>query len=161
VKNTRGEEVEGISLTAEAPPRLEGTEAHSTGISSVPWPGELIERETGKKQLLIHHAKYWMVLPPPNVGNGPGCLGTEIEFEEQEGASEKEAGDELAPLWVNGSKNGLKNSWMELDGQTGKTEKGFPITGRLISPTAGPGYFKAFPLLVGGLGGAWELITAE
>jgi hypothetical protein len=161
VKNTKGEEVEGIFATAEAPPVAEGTEAHLTGISSLPWTGEVIEREEGKKQILTHHVKVWIVLPPASVGKGSGCLGLELPFEDQEGTKEKEEGDELAPLTINGAKSGLKPSHGEFHGEEGKTEKGFPETGRLISTAVGAGYTKATKLVSGGLKGAWELFTAE
>jgi hypothetical protein len=160
VKNTKGEEVEGIFATAEAPPIAEGTEAHLTGVSSLPWTGELTEREAGRRQILTHNVKVWIVLPSPTIGKGPGCRGTEIPFEDQEGPSEKAEGDELAPVWVNGSRNGLKPSHGEFLGEIGLTEKGFPITGRLISSAIGPGYIKAKQVIAGAKGG-WELITAE
>src|SRR5262249_9213492 len=161
VRNTKGEEVEGIYLTAEAPPVVSGTEAHNAGITSLPWTGEFIEREDGGNQVLMKHVKLWLVLPPKTVGTGPGCAGTEIEFEDLEGKSEKEAGYELAPIWVNGSRNGLKPSHAEIVGETGLTEKGFPITGRLNSPQVGDGFLTASKLVSGGLGGNWELVTAE
>jgi hypothetical protein len=160
VKNTKGEEVEGNYLTAEAPPVATGTEAHETGISSLPWIGELIERETGKRQVLTKHVKLWYVSPPEPPGKGAGCLGVDFPFEDQEGPSEKERGFELAPIWVNGSKNGLKPSHGEFIDETGVTEKGFPVTGRLNS-IVGPGDLTATTLTIGGLGGAWELMTVE
>jgi hypothetical protein len=144
VKNTKGEEVEGIYLTAEAPPITEGTEAHLTGVSSLPWTGELLERGAGKRQPLIHHVKYWVVSPPPAVGKGGGCLGTEMAFE---GAK----GGELAPILMNGTKNGLHPAQMELSGAE---------TGHTIS-SAGPAYFTAKPLILAGAKGNFELITAE
>jgi hypothetical protein len=162
VKNTKGEEVEGIYLTAESPPIAEGTEAHLTGISSLPWTGEFIEREEGLKQVLMKHVKLWVVFPPPSVGTGPGCVGTEIEFEEAEGKTEKEEGYELAPLWINGAHTTpLKPSHSEFIEREGETEKGFPITGRLRSPQVGDGFLRATKLVAGGMGGAWELVTAE
>jgi hypothetical protein len=159
VHNTKGEEMEGDFLTAESPPEPAGTEAHPTGITSLPWTGELIERETGIRQVLTHHVKVWFVVPPKTVGIGDGCGGFEVPFEDAEGASEKEAGYELAPMWINGFKNGLKPSHEELNGETGLTEKGFPQTGVLKSPF-GEGFATAFRLVNGGLGGGWELITA-
>jgi hypothetical protein len=161
VINTKGEEVEGIYATAESPPEAAGTEAHSTGISSLPWSGETIEREASIHQLLTHQVKIWIVLPPGTVGKGEGCKGTEIPFEAKEGEAEKAEGDEPAPVLVNGSKNGLKPTHGELTGEAGKTEKGFPRTGRLISPVAGPAYTTASKLTVGGLKGGWELVTDE
>jgi hypothetical protein len=163
VKNTKGEEVEGIYLTADAPP-VSGTEAHETGISSLPWTGEAVEREEGRRQILTHHLVLWIVLPPSAVGRGFGCLGTEIQCEDQEGTLEKEKGFQLAPLFVNGAKNGLKASHAELLGETGATEKGFPETGRLVCPaTGGPGdgSMTATKLVWGGLGGSWELVSLE
>jgi hypothetical protein len=161
VHNTKGEEVEGIYATAYAPPTTIGTETHNAGISSLPWTGELIERETGVKQVLTHHVKVWIVLPPATVGTGTGCAGTELEFEDQEGKTEKEAGYELAPLTVNGSKNGLKPSHGEVRGEEGLTEKGAPKTGRLKSPEVGDGFTTATKLVSGGLEGNWALETAE
>jgi hypothetical protein len=162
VKNTKGEEVEGIYLTAEAPPKGEGTEAHLTGISSLPWTGELIEREEGRQQVLMKHVKLWVVFPPASVGTGPGCVGTEIEFEDAEGKTEKEEGYELASLWINGAHTTpLKPSHNEFLEREGETEKGFPITGRLRSPQVGDGFLRATKLVLGGMGGAWELVTAE
>jgi hypothetical protein len=160
VKNTRGEEVEGISLTFEAPPVVERTEAVRTGISSLPWTGELTEKEPGVRQVLTHHVKIWVVLPPASVGKGTSCIGSSIPFEDQEGPTEKQAGDELAPIFINGSKNGLKPSHGEFLGELGKTEKGFPKTGRLISEI-GPGYTTAKDVSTAGAKGGWELITAE
>jgi hypothetical protein len=161
VTNTKGEEVDGIYVTAEAPPVFSGTEAHDTGITSLPWTGEFIERETGKRQVLMKHVKLWVVYPPESVGKGSACLGTEVELEDREGKTEKEKGDELAPIWVNGSKNGLKPSHGEFLYRQGETEKGFPITGQLRSPQIEAGRLSASKLISGGLGGGWELITAE
>jgi hypothetical protein len=161
VKNTRGEEAEGISLTFEALPRPEKTEAVRTGMTSLPWTGELTEKEPGVRQVLTHHVKIWVILPPASVGTGLGCLGAAIPFEDQEGPTEKQAGDELAPILINGTKNGLKPSHGEFLGEQGKTEKGFPVTGRLISPDVGAGYTTAKSLPTAGSSGAWELITAE
>lgn len=160
VKNTKGEEVEGIYATAESPPEPAGTEAHATGVSSLPWTGEVIERETGVRQILTHKVKVWIVVPPATVGKG-NCLGLELPFEDQEGTTEKENGYELAPVTVNGSRNGLKPSHGEFLGETGLTEKGFPETGRLKSPAVGDGFTTAPKLISGGLKGAWELVTAE
>jgi hypothetical protein len=160
VTNTKGEEVEGIYATAEAPPSVKGTEIHNTGITSLPWTGELIERETEKTQVLTKHVKIWIVLPPLSVGRGEGCAGTELEFEDREGAIEKEEGFELAPIWVNGSRNGLKPSHGEFHGEEGKTEKGFPQTGMLNSPQVGPGSVTSTNLTIQGAGGASELLTA-
>jgi hypothetical protein len=161
VKNTKGEEVEGIFATAETPPVAEGTEAHVTGISSLPWTGEAIEREENKQQILIHHVKIWYVFPPPSVGKGPGCLGTEIPAEDREGAKEKAEADEWAPLEVNGNKMGLRPSHMESHGEEGKTEKGFPEAGRLVSEAVGPVFSTIGKLVIGGAKGSWELMTFE
>jgi hypothetical protein len=162
VHNTKGEEVEGSFATAESPPEPAGTEAHPTGITSLPWTGEAIERETGRVQILTHHVKIWYVNPPPTVGSG-FCQGVDFPYEDLEGRTEKEEGFELAPIWVNGTKNGLKPSHEEFLGETGQTEKGreFPITGKLKSELGG-GFLKTWPTLVtGGLGGGWELLTVE
>jgi hypothetical protein len=159
VKNTKGEEVEGIYATAESPPEPAGTEAHPTGISSLPWTGELIERETGRRQILTHHMTVWFVDPPKTVGRG-FCEGIEVPFEEKEGPTEKEAGYELAPTVGNGSKNGLKPSGGEFLGESGVTEKKFPITGKLKSEV-GDGFVTASKLFSGGMRGGWELVTVE
>jgi hypothetical protein len=161
VKNTRGEPEEGIYLTAEAPPVVKGTEIHNAGITSLPWTGELIERETEKTQVLTKHVKLWLVLPPNTVGRGGGCAGTELEFEDREGPAEKAEGYELAPIWVNGSRNGLKPSHGEFQGDEGLTEKGFPTTGRLISPTIGETFVGGPKLTIGGLNGGWELVSPQ
>jgi hypothetical protein len=163
VKNTRGEEAEGISLTFEAPPTVVGTEGVRTGISSLPWTGELTEKEPGVRQVLTHHVKIWVILPPPGAGTGQGCIGASIPFEDQEGPTEKKEGDELAPIFINGSKNGLHPSHGEFLGEEGKTEKGFPKTGRLISPAlaGSAGYTTAKNVTTASSSGAWELITAE
>jgi hypothetical protein len=161
VKNTQGETVEGIYATAESPPIPEhGTEAHPTGITSLPWTGELIERETGIEQVLTKHVKIWVVDPPASVGVG-NCQGIAVPFEDAEGPTEKEAGYELAPDWVNGTRNGLKPSHVECAGETG-TEKGtekFPC-GRLKS-AVGDGFVTEEKNVIGGLEGGWELLTAE
>jgi hypothetical protein len=161
VHNTKGELVEGIYLTAEAPPTTTGTETHNAGITSLPWTGEVIEREERVKQVLTKHVKIWVVFPPPPVGEGAGCLGTEIEFEDAEGKAEKERGYELAPLLLNGAKNGLKPSHAELRGEEGLTEKEFPQTGRLKSLQVGDAFLTAPKLVTGGLGGTWELVQVE
>jgi hypothetical protein len=161
VKNTKGEEVEGIYATAEAPPVISGSEKFLSGSSSLPWTGELIEREAGVRQILTHNVKIWVVLPPATIGKGEGCLGSEIEFEAREGEAEKAEGDEPAAVTVNGSKNGLKPSHSEFKGEEGKTEKGFPKTGRLISPTVGPGYTSATKLFNASSAGGFELVTSE
>jgi hypothetical protein len=161
VKNTKGEEVEGVFAIAEAPPVAEGTEDHLTGISSLPWTGEVIEREEGKKQILTHHVKIWFVFPPPSAGKGAGCVGLEIPAEDEEGAKEKAEADEWAPLVHNGANSGLKPSHSESLGEEGKTEKGFPETGRLISEAVGPVYLKAPKLLIGGAKGGFELMAFE
>src|SRR5215469_8398030 len=67
-RNTRGEDEEGIHLTAEASPVVSGTEAHLTGASSPPWTGELTTEHVknkliggeNRRQLLIHHPKFWL-----------------------------------------------------------------------------------------------------
>jgi hypothetical protein len=88
-------------------------------------------------------------------------LGTELEFEDREGATEKNEGFELAPIWINGSHNGLKPSHGEFHGAEGKTEKGFPQTGMLNSPEVGPGFVTGPKLTIGDLDGSWELVTIQ
>jgi hypothetical protein len=161
VKNIQGEEVEGIYATAESPPLPEhGTEAHSTGITSLPWTGELIERETGIKQVLTKHVKIWVVDPPKTVGVG-NCQGVEIQCENAEGTTEKEAGYELAPVWINGSRNGLKPSHDEFPEAVGTEKGGIPPTGRLKCAPGEGGSVGPGKSVIGGLGGGWELITVE
>jgi hypothetical protein len=174
VTNENGVEKEGAFASAEGPPTFLGTEkkARRTGNTSLPWTGELIEKEpeAGKKAryVLTHHVKVWIVVPLDEKvggpGKGAGCEllgGDEIPFEDQEGASEKAAGDELAPKWINGAKNGLNPSHEDFGGEKlEKSEKsGQPETGRLISPVFGPGYTGGE--LVAGGGTVFELITAE
>jgi hypothetical protein len=144
VKNSRGEEQEGVFLTAEEPPEAKTEKAHKAGSTSLPWTGELTEKEAGKFFVLTHHLKVWWVIPlcteMGGTGKGPGCLleGNEIPFEEGEGATEKAAGDEVAFRCVNGVKNGLSPSRLAAEGE--KTEKnGKPETGRLESEF-GAGY---------------------
>jgi hypothetical protein len=106
--------------------------------------------------------KIWFVFPPPSVGKGPGCLGTEIPTEDKEGAKEKAEADEWAPFEINGfSTNPLKPSHLEFHGEEGKTEKGFPENGRLISEAVGPVYPRATKLVIGGAKGSWESMTFE
>jgi hypothetical protein len=158
VHNTAGEEVEGKFFTAESPPIPEhGTEAHSTGITSLPWTWEGIERVTGHVQMLTHHVKIFYVDPPPTVGRGD-CQGVDFPLEDAEGPTEKEAGYELAPLWLNGSRNGLKPSHDEFLGEAPISEKE-PGSGKLKS-VVGDWYPTGTPV-TGGLGGGWELLTVE
>jgi hypothetical protein len=171
VTNENGVEKEGTFVSAEGPPTFLGTEkkARRTGNSSLPWTGELTEKEpaAGVKArfVLSHHVKTWIVVPVDQKlggpGKGSGCEvlgGNEIPFEDEEGATEKAAGDELAPRTVNGTKNGLNPSHGVFAGE--KTEKsGAPETGRLISPTFGPGYTTG-ELVTGGAT-VFELATAE
>jgi HYR domain/Right handed beta helix region len=163
VKNTRGEEVEGVFATAEAP---QETAKSRTGISSLPWTGEVFEKEAGVDSVLTHHVKIWIVLPP--VGTGAGCIGAEVPFEDQEGATEKEAGDELAPATSNGAKNGVHPSRSSFDGEEGLVESEKKVTkpartGRLVSPSAGLGYAKGTLWFSGAKksGAAFELVTSE
>jgi hypothetical protein len=83
-----------------------------------------------------------------------------VPFEDAEGPTEKEAGYELAPIWINGTRNGLKPSHEEFLGETGETEKQFPQTGHLKSPV-GDGFMTAPKLVIGGLQGGWELVSLE
>jgi hypothetical protein len=95
-------------------------------------------------------------------GEGAGCEllgGEEIPFETQEGTTEKEAGDELAPKTANGLGNGLSPSHGVFGGEKGLTEKGHPETGRLVSKTLGPGYTTGE--LVSAGSADFELVTAE
>lgn len=161
-KNTKGEEAEGVFLTAEAPPIKSGTEVFPSSVFTVPWTAELIEREEGVRQLLMHHLKIWVVFPPGGIGSGPGCVGAEIPFEENETEGGKEEGYEPAPIWGNGTKNGLKPSHMESLGEAGLTEKKFPRTGRLSSGGLfGDGFLTATRVIPIGATGGNELITAE
>ena len=165
VHNERGEEEEGIFATAEGPPTFQGTEkaARRSGNTSLPWIGELIEKEK-QHYVLTHHVKVWVVVPLDTKvggpGEGPACEllgGEEIAFADREGATEKAAGDELAPKTVNGVMNGLYPSHIIFSG--GKTEKGgAPETGRLVS-SFGYGYTTGELVTAGAQD--FELITAE
>jgi hypothetical protein len=155
-----GKGIVDVTVTAKG-----ATSLRARPITSLPWTGEFIERETQIVQMLMHHVKWWVVFPPPSVGTGVGCLGTEFAFGEREGATEKEEGDELAPMAINGAKNGLKASHFHFEGQEGKTEKGFPRTGRLISEAVGPGYETATGFvnltISAAAVGSFELMTWE
>ena len=166
VTNERGEEKEGTFLSAEGPPTYAEAlkETRRSGNTSLPWTGELIEK--GKQHyILTHHVKLWLVVPLDTADGGPGkgagCEllgGDEIPFEDQEGPTEKAAGDELSLKMVNGLKNGLSPSHNVIVGE--HTEKGgAPETGRLISPLFGPGYVGAELVFAGAPD--FELITAE
>jgi hypothetical protein len=140
VTNERGVEKEGTFATVEGPPTFQETEkkARRTGNTSVPWPGELIETEKAVYDL-IHHVRLWAVVPlgteMGGPGKGPGCVlgGSEIPFEDQEGLTEKAAGDEIKAQVVNGQKNGMDPSKLRFEGEK-------PETGRLISQASGPLY---------------------
>jgi hypothetical protein len=131
VRNERGVEQEGQYLTAEEPPEAKTEKAHKTGSTSLPWTGELTEKEAGKFFDTTHHVKVWWVMPlcteMGGTGKGGGCLlgGAEIPFEDDPAI----AGAELAFKCANGVKNGLSPSKAPLEGE--KTEKsGLPETGR-------------------------------
>jgi hypothetical protein len=172
VHNERGEEEEGIFATPEGPPTFDGTEKRAvrSGITSLPWTGELTEKEKGVRQVLTHHVKVWLVVPIDTrlggPGEGPACEllgGQEIEFADREGKTEKAEGDELAPRTVNGISNGLTPSHAVFAGEkVGKeeSEKGgkAPETGRLISKY-GPGYTTGTLVTAGA--GDFELATSE
>jgi hypothetical protein len=53
----------------------------------------------------------------------------------------------------------LKPSHLEFGGETGLTEKSFPVTGRLRSPQVGEGSLAGTKLTIQGAGGASELLT--
>lgn len=165
VHNERGEEEEGVFATPEGPPTFQGTEkrARRSGNTSLPWTGELIEKGN-QHYVLTHHVKVWLVVPLDTrmggPGEGPACEllgGQEIAFADREGATEKAAGDELAPRTVSGNGNGLSPSHVVFSGE--KTEKsGAAETGRLVS-TFGFGYTTGE--LVSAGAEDFELITAE
>ena len=165
VHNERGEEEEGIFASPEGPPTFQGTEkeARRSGDTSLPWTGELIEKE-GSRYVLTHHVRVWLVVPLDKTmggpGEGPACEllgGQEIAFANREGATEKAAGDELAPKAVSGTKNGLSPSHVVFAGE--KSEKGgVPETGRLVS-TYGFGYTTGELVSAGATD--FELVTAE
>jgi hypothetical protein len=171
VTNEAGVTKEGTSLSAEGPPTFseEKKEARRTGNTSLPWQGELTEKEpaTGvkAKYLLTKHVKIWVVVPLDKSvggpGEGPGCElmgGSEIPFEDQEGPTEKVAGNELAPKTVAGARDGLHPSHEVFNGE--KTEKSSaPETGRLWSQELLAGYFDGELLDSGAVD--YELLTAE
>jgi hypothetical protein len=171
VTNEHGEEKEGTFASAEGPPTFqeEKKEARRSGNTSLPWKGELIEKEptagTKARFVLTKHVKVWIVVPLDTSvggpGKGAGCEllgGAEIPFEDQEGATEKAAGNELAPRTVNGSKNGLSSSHGVFAGE--KTEKsGAPETGRLWSQEFLAGYTTGELITAGSTD--FELVTAE
>jgi hypothetical protein len=128
VTNERGVEQEGIFATAEGPPEAKTEKAHKTGSTSLPWTGELTEKEpkagVHEKYIVTHNLKIWIVIPlcteMGGTGKGGGCLlaGSEIPFEDREGPEEKA---ELK--FVNGTKNGLSPS--KVLGGAGRLESGF------------------------------------
>jgi hypothetical protein len=156
VTNERGVKKEGIFLSAEGPPDLATGKARRNGNTSLPWLGELTEKQNAKKEgrdfILMHDVKLWEVIPlgteMGGEGVGPECGplgGQEIPFEDMEGASEKAAGDELEPLYVNGTKNGLTPSHVKFEGEKTETEKSAgegapPETGKLESSKVGAAY---------------------
>jgi hypothetical protein len=163
VTNERGIKKEGIYATAEGPPNLVSEKARRNGNTSLPWTGELIEKEpqAGTKEIyvLTHNIKVWIVIPLGTEmgggGVGPGCVfgGHEIPFFD----TEKAPGDfELAPKTINGSKSGLFPSHGKFEGE--KTEKdGKTETGKLESEF-GAG-FTTGSLVTAGMG--LELVTAK
>jgi hypothetical protein len=112
VTNERGVKKEGIFLSAEGPPDLVTEKARRNGNTSLPWDGELTEKEpqagTTAFFTLTHHVKIWYVIPlgteMGGAGVGPGCAlgGNEIAFEDKEGPTEKAKGLEEEPKGVNG-----------------------------------------------------------
>jgi hypothetical protein len=171
VTNEEGVKKEGVSVSPEGPPALTTEKARRTGNTNLPWTGELIEREKGLRQLLIHDVKVWVDIPLDKAQGGPGegegCEllgGEEIPFEDQEGTTEKEAGDELAPKLVNGVKNGLSPSRWVFSGEKNSKKaeeegKKVPETGRLISSEFGPLYWTGELLTAGARD--LELLTAN
>jgi hypothetical protein len=167
VTNENGVEKEATFLSAEGPPTLTTEKARRSGNTSLPWTGELTEKgEAGSAFVLTQHIKVWIVVPLDTKlggpGTGTGCEllgGSELPFEDQEGPTEKAAGDELAPRTVNGLGNGLSPSHCDYSPKKGLTEKGFPETGRLISSAFGPGYVGGELVCAGE--NDFELITAE
>src|SRR5271167_1849213 len=116
VTNENGVKKEGTFASAEGPPTLVTEKARRSGNTTLPWTGELIEKEK-QRYVLTHHVKVFIVVPlnksVGGPGEGAGCEllgGNEIPFEDQEGTAEKAAGDELSPKTVNGLKNGLSPS---------------------------------------------------
>jgi hypothetical protein len=162
VKNTKGEEVPGYFASAEGPATATGKK---TGVSSLPWSGEITEKE-GSLGVLTHNVKVWVVLAP--VGIGLGCLGTEYLYEDKtSGATEKPAINELFPLAIDGAKSGLHPSHGELRGEEGLEESEGKVikgarTGRLES-SLGPAYTAGTLWVTGAKheGAAFELVTAE
>jgi hypothetical protein len=161
VLNERGIRKEGIFITAEEPPEVHSEKAHHNGDTSLPWNGELIEKEpeTGvvNKYVLTHHIKVWIVVPlgteMGGTGVGEGCAfgGHEIAFFD----TEKE-GLELAPKTVNGSKNGLTPSHGVFEGK--KTEKdGALETGGLDSELGAAFYTGSLVIA----GENFELVRAK
>jgi hypothetical protein len=167
IKNTKGERVPGIFLTAEGEPVMHSEKAYKTGNTSLPWRGELTEKE-GRNFVLTHNVKVWIVTPlcteEGGTGEGGGCnlQGSEIPIEDREGAAEKANGDEVAFKCVNGARNGLSPFKAVLEGEKEGTEKGKPETGRLESGF-GPGYLTGSLVFAGGgFGGDhFELIACK
>jgi hypothetical protein len=167
VTNERGIVKEGIYASAEQPPDLHSEKARRNGNSSLPWPGELTEKEPqeGVKATftLTHKVKVWIVVPlgteMGGTGKGPGCVlgGNEIAFEDKEGPTEKAAGREEEPKTVNGQKNGLSPSHGFFEGE--KTEKSGAFETGSLESSFGPG--TTLGKLVTAGSNAFELLTAQ
>jgi hypothetical protein len=160
VTNERGVQQEGEFLTAEEPPEAKTEKAHKSGASSLPWTGELTEKEAGKFFDTTHHVKVWWVIPlcteMGGTGKGADCElgGNEIPWEDEPAIP----GAELAPQCSNGVKNGLSPSKAIFAGQ--KTEKnGLPETGRLENGSFGAGFLTGSLVTAGS--NDFELITCK
>jgi hypothetical protein len=156
VKNARGETQEGIFATAEQPPESKTEKGHKAGATSLPWTGELTEKEAGKLFVLTHSVKVWIVIPlcteEGGTGVGEGCLlaGDEIPFED----STTVPGAELEPMSVNGVKNGLTPSKAVFEGP--KTEKNGQVETGFLESGFGHG-FTSGSLVAAGTG-TFELL---
>jgi hypothetical protein len=80
---------------AEGNPELHSERGHKTGNTSLPWSGELTEKEAGRV-FVTHNVKVWIVEPlgteMGGTRKGPGCIlgGDEVPFEGREGTTEKQ-----------------------------------------------------------------------
>jgi hypothetical protein len=116
------------------------------GGATLPWPAFPLTTSEGTKALHIGNTEKLPVEPLKFIVDAPAEL-FEVPYE-----------GTLQPRWINGTKNGLKASRLEFEGEGGKT-------GHLISPAIFGGKEPEALLYIQGeltmLGSGQQLITAE
>lgn len=117
-ENSQGEKVEGMSLSAEGPPKSVVREngktekelvAKRVGNSTLPWRGEAVGPE-GSSKLKIGNMKVYEVVPPSTGGGICPIEGLELPWEGQ-----------VEPMTENGKKNGLFPGDIKFEGKGGGT----------------------------------------